>query len=64
VVSWQHEEIPAIVNGLAAVHPAAPAAWPDDRYDLVWVFTRDTTGWRFSQVPQLLLAGDRPDPIR
>src|SRR6266536_3989201 len=34
LVSWQHEEIPAIVHGLGAVHPAAPAIWPDDRFDL------------------------------
>ena len=40
-----------------------PQEWPDDRFDVVWTFTRDGTGWRFAQVPQLLLAGDRPDPI-
>lgn len=63
VVSWQHEEIPAIATGLGAVTPAPPAQWPDDRFDVVWVFTRTPGGWAFSQVPQLLLAGDRKDVI-
>lgn len=35
-----------------------PQAWPDDRFDLVWVFEREDEDWRFSQVPQLLLSGD------
>jgi hypothetical protein len=58
LVSWQHEQIPAIVAALGAVQPAPPKQWPDDRFDVVWVFTRTSTGWTFSQVPQLLLKGD------
>jgi hypothetical protein len=30
---------------------------------MIWTFTRDGDGWRFEQVPQLLLAGDQPEPI-
>jgi hypothetical protein len=30
---------------------------------MIWVFTRKGGGWAFTQVPQLLLAGDSPDPI-
>ncbi|MFI9723257.1 hypothetical protein ACIHFE_26980 [Streptomyces sp. NPDC052396] len=62
LVSWEHHRISDIVKGLGAVHPAPPADWPDDRFDLVWVFTREGSGWRFHQVPQLLLAGDRNNP--
>ncbi|EMF01299.1 hypothetical protein J7W19_30960 [Streptomyces mobaraensis NBRC 13819 = DSM 40847] len=62
LVSWEHRRIARIVEGLGRVRPAPPRAWPGDRYDLVWVFTREGTGWRFTQVPQLLLAGDRRDP--
>jgi hypothetical protein len=42
-----------------------PQIWPDDRFDLVWVFEPGSTGgsWRLRQVPQLLLAGDRAEPI-
>jgi len=61
LVAWHHEAIPAIARSLGAVD--FPRHWPDDRFDVVWTFTRDDTGWRFAQVPQLLLAGDRPDPI-
>jgi len=39
--------------------------WPDDRFDIVWVFEPGSSGdsWRLRQVPQLLLAGDRAEPI-
>ncbi len=60
-VSWQHEAIPKIVCALGAC--AAPEEWPDDRFDVVRALTRVGSGWRFGQVPQLLLAGDLPDPI-
>ncbi len=63
LVSWQHEEIPAIVAAFGSVSPAPPRNWPDARYDLVWALTRTDAGWSFSQIPQLLLAGDRADII-
>jgi broad specificity phosphatase PhoE len=63
LVSWHHKSISKIIEHLGAVKPAAPARWPEDRYDMVWTLTRDGDGWRFEQVPQLLLAGDLPEPI-
>lgn len=63
VVSWHHEGIGKIVRHLGEVSPTPPAVWPEDRYDMVWVFTRAGQGWRFDQVPQLLVPGDRPYPI-
>lgn len=63
LVSWQHEEIPAIAAHLGVVSPPPPSSWPDDRYDVIWVLTRSGAGWAFGQVPQMLLAGDRPDAI-
>ena len=62
LISWHHEAIPAIKDALLGDH-SAPRNWDKERFDLVWVFTRTATGWRFEQVPQLLLAGDKPDPI-
>ena len=41
-----------------------PQTWPDDRYDLVWVLETDEQGRvGLREVPQMLLAGDKPTPI-
>jgi hypothetical protein len=59
LVCWEHESISDIVKHLGSVDPVPPS-WPGDRYDMVWVFTRTNGGgWHYTQVPQLLLAGDR-----
>lgn len=63
LVSWHHKSLSKIVDHLGAVTPTPPQQWPRDRYDMVWVFVRTGGDWRFSQVPQLLLPGDRPVPI-
>jgi hypothetical protein len=63
LVAWHHEAIPKLVHAVGDVGPAVPSDWPDDRFDVVWTLTPDASGWRFAQVPQLLLAGDQPDPI-
>jgi len=62
LASWRHEHMRAIARAL--VGPDAPVGdWPDDRFDMVWVFTRRDERWRVEQVEQMLLAGDREDPI-
>lgn len=58
LISWQHEEIPAIVAAFPHVSPAPPEDWPDDRYDVVWILTRTAEGWQFTQAPELALPGD------
>jgi hypothetical protein len=63
LVSWKHESIRRIVEHLGEVTPVPPDHWPNDRYDVVWTFTRNGNGWRFAQVPQFLLPGDLPYPI-
>lgn len=65
LISWAHGEIPDIVQGLALSKKTAamvPEEWPDERFDLVWVFDLDPTAknYQFSQQPQLLLSGDKP----
>lgn len=60
LVAWHHESIPKIVQAVGSV---ATPEWPDDRFDIVWTLTRVGSAWQFAQVAQLLLAGDRPDPI-
>jgi hypothetical protein len=65
LIAWQHQDIPAIGKHLlehsGASGIALPTSWPQDRYDLVWVFDRPAGSGpitAFAQVPQLLLAGD------
>jgi hypothetical protein len=62
LIAWQHELIPDMV-GLLPDPPAVPQKWPGDRFDMVWVFNADGSGWNFKQEPQMLLAGDNQTPI-
>lgn len=62
LVAWQHERIPALIARIAQA-PAVPQKWPDNRFDIVWILDRTPDGWRFSQIPQLLLSGDLSSPI-
>jgi hypothetical protein len=63
LIAWSHENIPKLVSAIG-VEAGTPREWPDDRFDLVWVFKRtsDRTT-EFTQVPQRLLAGDRDSVI-
>jgi hypothetical protein len=67
LICWQHEDIPSIARRILGDEDGttAPPTWPGTRYDLVWVFDLDpeSNTYRFSQVPQCLLAGDSPEPI-
>jgi broad specificity phosphatase PhoE len=63
LISWQHGEIPTIAEAFPGVTPTPPSEWPDDRFDVVWTFTRTADGWHFAQLPELVLPRDRSDPI-
>jgi hypothetical protein len=63
LIAWHHEALHKIAHHLGEVHPTPPHCWPADRFDLIWTFTPDGHGWRFAQIPQLLLPGDLPYPI-
>jgi hypothetical protein len=62
LVCWEHTLLVAIASEipLTAGSARVPEAWPDDRFDLVWLFdlTAGEARYTFSQLPQLLLAGD------
>jgi hypothetical protein len=65
LICWEHHNISKIVNHFPISKnntTPVPSEWPDDRFDLVWVFdlASGSGGYRFTQIPQLLLAGDRP----
>ena len=69
LISWHHSHIPALARSVAGGELACPEAWPDERFDVVWILDRSDEAaapgapWRFSQVAQRLFAYDRPEPI-
>jgi broad specificity phosphatase PhoE len=65
LICWQREYLPQIANLILGNNTTAPQNWDDDRFDLVWVFEKDVTTFRyhFRQAPQELLAGDLTTPI-
>jgi hypothetical protein len=63
LICWQHGEIPAIAHALGSVTPAPPEEWPDERFDVVWTFTKTASGWSFAQVPEMVLPGDQTSTI-
>jgi broad specificity phosphatase PhoE len=63
LISWQHGGIPDIAKAFPSVTPKPPKNWPDDRFDVVWTFTRTADGWRFAQVPERLLPQDQDTVI-
>jgi hypothetical protein len=65
LICWQHEDIPQMANHILGNKTTVPQKWPGHRFDMVWVFDLDPSSktYSFSQVPQLLLAGDSDTPI-
>ncbi len=62
LICWEHKHISDIVHHIMADVSTAPPEWPDDRYDLVWVFDLDPVAGQyvFVETRQQLLAGDLP----
>jgi hypothetical protein len=66
LICWEHNAILEIARSMPLLPgPEIPTKWPDDRFDVVWCFERQSTSgnYSFGQVPQLLLAGDRKATI-
>lgn len=66
LICWQHEYIPRIAACILGNERTAPADWPEERFDLIWVFDLDRASakYRFKQVPQNVLQGDSITIIR
>ncbi|MGZ5436990.1 MAG: hypothetical protein ACXWID_11330 [Pyrinomonadaceae bacterium] len=66
LVCWQREYIPQIASHILGEDSRVPADWPEDRYDMVWVFDLNGSSGRytFKQVPQKLLSCDLGTPIK
>jgi len=64
LISWHHEKIPDVTRAILGSHEDVPVHWPDERFDVVWVFDRGANDrYTFRQVPAQLLAGDKKTPI-
>lgn len=60
LVCWRHGDLPALARAIGqGIDDEIPNTWPADRFDLTWLIRHDGTGWRFDQLPQFLLPGDR-----
>lgn len=66
LICWQREYIPEIASLILGNKKLAPSDWPEDRFDMVWVFDlqRRSGRYKFKQVPQKLLGGDLTRPIK
>jgi len=65
LVCMEHSAIINTFKLLGKIDPPLPKAWDDKRFDLYWVFTSDDgKNWKFTQVPELLLPGDKTTPIK
>jgi hypothetical protein len=64
LISWPHGMIPKLAKQIPLSpnnQQPIPTKWPGNRFDIVWIFDTDVKNpgrYIFSQVPQLLLAGD------
>jgi hypothetical protein len=61
LIAWEHNAILDVANLILGSKKNSPQHWPDSRFDLVWIFDRlpRGAGWKFTQVPQMLLPTDR-----
>ena len=66
LICWQREYIPDIASLILGNKKMAPSDWPEDRFDMIWVFDldRSSSRYKFKQVPQKLLGGDLTSPIK
>jgi hypothetical protein len=49
LICWQHEDIATIGNLIVGNDTTVPQTWPENRYDLIWVFDRAGDHWKFRQ---------------
>jgi hypothetical protein len=62
LICWEHHYIPALATAVPTpTGTAIPSAWPGNRFDLIWCFSRALGTkklYAFTQIPQRLLDGD------
>lgn len=63
LIAWDHRKITKLAKTIAP-NQNIPDNWPNERFDIIFAFHLQPDGtYSFSQVPQLLLAGDTDQPI-
>ena len=63
LVCWEHHAIPTLVDNFGTVSPSPAQSWDNQRYDLIWIFTKRPDGsWAFRVIPERLLVGDTVSP--
>jgi hypothetical protein len=61
----EHSAIVNTCKGLGTIDPPLPKEWDGSRFDLFWVFTSDDgKSWKFTQIPEKLLPGDKDTVIK
>lgn len=58
LICWDHEHIPEIARAIVGDQTRLPR-WSGRRFDLIWVFDRSRKTYRWSELTQDLLHGDR-----
>lgn len=64
LVCLEHTAIVGVCKALGTLNPKTPKSWPDANFWTAWVFTKTAKGWDFTQVPELILPGDKATPIK
>ena len=64
LICWQREYIPDLASHILGDKKIAPQIWPEDCFDMIWVFDLASSKYKFKQVPQKLLHGDLITPIK
>lgn len=64
LIAWDHNKICELAR-LISTDTAVPHQWPSDRFDMIFALRLKpgSLDYTFEQVPQMLLAGDRAEPI-
>lgn len=62
LVVWHHGSMPKLLQHFPLADASQiPQAWPEDRFDLIWILSRESDGrYAFSEANQDLLADDAP----
>lgn len=59
LIVWHHGTIPDFVRSFPLTNAdQVPSAWPEDRFDLIWILSPSDDHYEWQQVEQRLLDGD------